>query len=607
MEAPGDLREGTELLGYRIEELIGRGGMGVVYRAYDLRLKRNVALKLLAPRLAEDESFRARFLNESELAASLDHPNVIPVYEAGEAAGRLYIAMRYVDGSDLKALLAEGPLDRSRALAIVSDVGKALDSAHERNLVHRDVKPSNVLVDRDGHVYLGDFGLSKLVAEAGGGLGLGPSLGTPDYAPPEQIRGEDVDGRADVYGLGCLLFECLAGKPPFMGSDIEVLFAHLEEEPPTLPGLEAVLPRVLAKEPSTRYATCQEFCEAARGALGFSTHPRFSRRQVLLAGGGAALTVAVAVAVPLALTRRGENGTGAPAVSLPLREHSLVRVDAATGRLAKATPLAVEPGPVAVGLGAVWVASPDRAMLLRIDDATGQITNRIDVGEVGRPTVLAAGEGAVWLGYPEDKTKNVVYRYTPAGGDLTTISTGEIFITPDDLLVAGDAVWMGCDVVLRIAPDTGRITSKVRLPGALLAAGEGAIWAAAETHDEIGRLGGTLWQFDPYSGHVLSRNRIAPGAVDIAAGAGAIWVVRLDDDSVTRVDARTRATSEGFRVRQPELLAVGGDAVWATSGRDRTLTRYDATSGDLRTIEVGGRPTGLAADGDRLWVAVSTA
>jgi predicted Ser/Thr protein kinase len=607
MEVPGDLLECTELLGYRLDELIGRGGMGVVYRAYDLRLKRNVALKVLAPRFAEDDGFRARFMKESELAASLDHPNVIPVYEAGEAAGRLYIAMRYVDGSDLKAQLAEGPLEQARALGIVSDVGKALDAAHVRNLVHRDVKPSNVLVDREGHVYLGDFGLSRILADPGGGPGLGPSLGTPAYAAPEQIRGDDVGARADVYGLGCLLFECLAGRPPFVGSDVEVLFAHLEEEPPTLPGLETVLQRVLAKEPARRYASCREFCDAAGRALGLSRGPTFSRRQLLVAGGGATLAVAAAVAVPLVVTRGGGGGTAAAAVPLPLREHSLLRVDAPTGRITAATPLGVEPGPVAVGEGAVWVAGPDTAVLLRIGTASGKITDRIDVGKVGRPTVLAAGEGAVWLGYPEDKTANVFYRYSLASGSLTAISTGEPYVTPDDLVIAGGAVWMGCDVVLRIDPDTGRILAKQRLPGAPLTAGEGAVWAAGETRDRNGVLQGRLWELDLDSARVRSTSRLDAGIVDIAAGAGAIWVVRLTDDSITRVDARTRVSTEGFRVRQPELLAVGGDAVWATSARDRTLTRYDAASGDLRTIDLGGRPTGLAAAGPVLWVTVSTA
>lgn len=214
--------------------------MGVVYRAYDPRLKRHIALKLLAPELAEDERFRERFLAESELAASLEHPNVVPIHDVGEVEGQLFIVMRLVEGSDLKALLrTEGRLEPVQVLAIVSQVADALDAAHAKGLVHRDVKPSNVLLDEREHAYLADFGLTKKITDHGAFAGELRSLGTVDYVAPEQIRGEDLDARADVYSLGCLLYECLAGEAPFAGgSDAAVLFAHLEEEPPTLPGLE---------------------------------------------------------------------------------------------------------------------------------------------------------------------------------------------------------------------------------------------------------------------------------------------------------------------------------------------------------------------------------
>jgi len=220
---------GTELAGYRLEALIGRGGMGVVYRARDLALDRDVALKLLAPRLADDSSFRERFLTESRVAASLEHPNVIPIHDAGEIDGQLYIAMRLVDGTDLKALLRDGPLEPPRAVRVLEQVAAALDAAHARGLVHRDVKPSNVLLDEREHVYLADFGLSRYLGDAAAQLGPAKSLGTADYVAPEQIRGEQVDGRADVYALGCMLYECLAGEPPFSRPREEhVLYAHIQ-------------------------------------------------------------------------------------------------------------------------------------------------------------------------------------------------------------------------------------------------------------------------------------------------------------------------------------------------------------------------------------------
>jgi WD40 repeat protein/tRNA A-37 threonylcarbamoyl transferase component Bud32 len=299
VQVSDDPRVGTELAGYRIESLLGLGGMSVVYLAQDLRLKRRVALKLLAASLAEDASFRDRFLRESELAASIDHPNIIPIYEAGKTEDLLFIAMRYVEGRDLKEHLERGRLDTADAIGIVAQVASALDAAHARGLVHRDVKPSNVLLDTgarpDGsdHVYLADFGLTTRVAE-GTGIGDGGHLlGTIDYVAPEQIAGEEIDGRADVYSLGCVLYECLLGQAPFRSdSDLAVVFAHLEAEPPApsakrpeLPAaLDGVIARALAKEPEQRYPSCREF---ARAALAVSVDEA-SRRLVDVASRAAA-------------------------------------------------------------------------------------------------------------------------------------------------------------------------------------------------------------------------------------------------------------------------------------------------------------------------------
>jgi serine/threonine-protein kinase len=253
--------------------------MGVVYRATDLELERPVALKLIAPELAADERFRERFLRESRLAASLDHGNVIPVYEAGEAEGQLFQAMRYVEGEDLNSLLRrEGKLAPERAVAICAQVSSALDAAHRRGLVHRDVKPANVLLDEREHAYLSDFGLTKQLAEGSGATQTGQLVGTLDYLAPEQIRGEEVDGRTDEYALACVLYECLAGRPPFRGTtEAEVLWAHMQEEPPPLPdypGLAPVLAKGLAKAKDNRYPSCGELVTAARQALGLETHPR---------------------------------------------------------------------------------------------------------------------------------------------------------------------------------------------------------------------------------------------------------------------------------------------------------------------------------------------
>ena len=273
--------------------------MGIVYRAFDLALERKIALKLVAPDVAADEAFRERFHRESRLAASLDHPGIVPVYDAGEAGGQLYIAMRLVEGTDLKRLLAaEGRLEPQRALELLYPVASALDAAHERGVVHRDIKPSNVLMDSRGHCYLADFGLSRRMADEPGSAAHSRSLGTSDYVAPEQIRGERATAQADVYSFGCLLYECLTGEPPFRRrTELETVFAHLEAAPPLVPRLEAVVARALAKEPAERYGSCTELVADAARAMGVQHRRR--RRRLALAALSAVGGVVVAGALVL--------------------------------------------------------------------------------------------------------------------------------------------------------------------------------------------------------------------------------------------------------------------------------------------------------------------
>jgi hypothetical protein len=281
--ATTDLRIGSELAGYRIEALIGRGGMGVVYRAEDLRLGRKVALKLLAPELVENEAFKVRFDRESRLAAAIDHPNIIPLYEAREVDGLLFITMRYVEGTDLRSVIADsGRLDPMRAVSMVGQVAAALDAAHQRGLVHRDVKPANVLVasgagpESSEHCYLTDFGLTKDTSSSEELTEAGQFVGTLEYVAPEQIESAKPDGRADEYALGCVMYECLTGTPPFKAdSDIGVMYAHLHGDRPQITaarddlprGLDFVLEKALARAPEDRYATCGAFVAAVRTEL----------------------------------------------------------------------------------------------------------------------------------------------------------------------------------------------------------------------------------------------------------------------------------------------------------------------------------------------------
>ncbi|WP_406728890.1 serine/threonine-protein kinase [Streptomyces sp. GD-15H] len=282
--------------------------MAVVFRARDLRLDRTVALKLLAPELARNDTFRRRFTHESRTAAAIDHPHIVPVFEAGETDGILYIAMRYVDGSDLRHLLdREGPLPPPTALRIAAQVASALDAAHEHGLVHRDVKPGNILVapgtdsDHPEHVYLTDFGLTKKSLSLTGFTTVGQFVGTLDYVAPEQISGRPVDARCDVYGLACVVHETLAGRPPFRrDDDMALLWAHQYDDPPPLTAVrpdfpsqaDAVLARALAKSPDDRYASCLDFVAALRTAM---------------AGGGEAATA------PAGHTGGGTSARGVPA------------------------------------------------------------------------------------------------------------------------------------------------------------------------------------------------------------------------------------------------------------------------------------------------------
>ena len=280
------LRPGSMLAGYRLEAQVGAGGMAVVFRARDERLGRLVALKVLAPALTADAGFRRRFMAESRAAAAVDEPHIIPVYEAGDAGGVLFIAMRFVAGGDLGGVLErEGALAPARAAAFISPLASALDAAHSAGLVHRDVKPANVLVDahpgRPEHVYLSDFGVSKGAVSSVSLTGAGHFVGTPDYSAPEQIQGLAVDGRADQYALACVAYQLLAGVVPF-GRDqgMAVLFAHLSAAPPSLAsrrpdlpgGADRILARALAKAPEKRYGCCQDFADALREALGLAPY-----------------------------------------------------------------------------------------------------------------------------------------------------------------------------------------------------------------------------------------------------------------------------------------------------------------------------------------------
>jgi serine/threonine-protein kinase len=299
---------------YAIESVLGRGGMGTVYLATHSRLERRVALKLIASELADDPQFRARFLRESQLAASLDHPHVIPIYDADEIDRVLYIAMRYVDGPSLQRLIRDrGALPRADTLRLAEQIGGALDAAHAAELIHRDLKPANILL-ADAHAYLCDFGLAKRTS-ATAVTRAGSFLGTVDYCSPEQIRGEPLDGRADVYSFGCVLYHCLSGEPPYAReSEVAVLQAHLNDPPPTVSSdLDGVFAKAMAKDREGRYATAGELAADLRDAIAGAapvtvrapTAPRRRRKGIVIAG--LALLLALVASIVAVLATNGSD------------------------------------------------------------------------------------------------------------------------------------------------------------------------------------------------------------------------------------------------------------------------------------------------------------
>src|ERR1700736_4567371 len=267
--------EGTPFGRYRLIALLGRGGMGEVWRAHDTATNRTVAIKLLPPHLAHDNTFVQRFRREAEAAAGLNNAHIIPIHNYGEIDGRLYVDMRLIEGRDLQTVLGDGPLEPGRAVRIIGEVAKALRAAHKVGLVHRDVKPSNILLDEDDFAYLIDFGIAR-GADQTGLTSTGAMIGTWHYMAPERLGAREVDARSDIYALACVLYECLTGSRPFPGDTLESqVAAHLTAPPPQpstahpeVPAqFDQVIARGMAKDPDQRYATTVELANAARDAI----------------------------------------------------------------------------------------------------------------------------------------------------------------------------------------------------------------------------------------------------------------------------------------------------------------------------------------------------
>jgi streptogramin lyase/predicted Ser/Thr protein kinase len=656
-----ELQAGDVFAGYRVTGVAGRGGMGVVYEAQQLDLQRPVALKLIATPLARDEAFRERFVRESRAAAAIDHPNVIPVYSAGEDDGRLYLAMRFVDGEDLRSLVQrEGPLEPARAAAIIAQIGSALDAAHARGLVHRDIKPANVLLDRD-HAYLTDFGLTKRLTGETTMTGSGRWVGTLGYIAPEQIRGEGVDARADVYALGCLLFYVLTGVAPYRrDSDEATLYAHLNDAAPDARALAPEVPEALAevvsraleKDPDDRYLSAGDLGRAALAAVGDGPVPppeRVVARGAAAPGGfaddetaipGGAGGPSATPTAPTALAPDGRRGAGAAAGPRGARtwvtpvlallagaavvvlavvllgggddkpgsgtsaQTTTTPAGSGSPRVAQTATVDPRPNTIAYARGRVWVGSVRSGRLIGLP-ADGKGARRtIKLPWASGTTSVAAGFGSLWV-TNGDQARLV--RVDPVSGHLQgdrLVGSGEAVV-----VVAGEgAIWVGRrakrasdppSAIVKVDPRGG--DTKEILFGQEgigdIAIGGGYVWVPNRRRSRLSRI-------DPSSGERRS-TPIGLGDHRVAFGADQVWVTNYDDGTISQNNrSLSNAATDALNVRGPLDLTVSGSTVWVASKLDEAVVRLDARTGKTigEPIAVGRNPFAIVAHGGHVWV-----
>ncbi|HXF00526.1 MAG TPA: serine/threonine-protein kinase [Solirubrobacterales bacterium] len=610
------LEPGTTFAGHRIEEVIGSGGMGIVYRVRHLALDRERALKVVAPKLSAEERFRERFKREARLAAQVEHPNLIAIHHAGEEGGQLYLAMRLVDGVDLRSLVdGSGPLDPARAVRVLAGVAAGLDAAHARGLIHRDVKPANVLVERAGdaeHVFLTDFGISRLAGSEESLTTTGEFFGSVDYVAPEQIEGEPVDGRTDVYALGGVLHFMLTGRPPFpRDTELAKLFAHANAPPPrpsdVVPGLppavDDVVAKAMAKRPDGRHASAGELAAAAATALGqpppvpppppparngaadgAQTRPlRRPARRRLTAAIAALAAVAAAVAGAVLLSDGDGSESQGPAGPQPKAIATIKVGENPTG--------------ITVGGANVWVAIAGAVEAL--DPVKERpVGNAIAID--GDPTSVAVGFGSLWV--PNHSGDTVVRLKLGSPGGAQNITVGD---QPTDVAVDGNWVWVsngGDDTVSRVNPQTNRVrTVRAGAGPRSVATGEGAVWVANID-------GKSVSQIDP-QGAITIDGPVPVGQRpnDLAVGFGSVWVVDNFSGTLTRIDPDThRVEGEPIEVgSHPRGVKAGFGYLWVANGADGTVTRIDpeAAAPAGPPIDVGANPADIAVGRGAVWTA----
>ncbi len=610
---------GSQFAGYRIESLLGRGGMGVVYRARQPDLDRTVALKLIAPEALEDAAARERFVSEARHAAAIEHPNVVPIYAAGESDGVAYFVMRLVEGDDLRTRVRrDGALAPAKAAQIADSVGAALDAIHRAGLVHRDVKPANILLAAGDHVYLTDFGLARHTpARAGSTTGRGGWAGSLHYAAPEQIRGGRIDARADVYALGGVLFFMLTGRVPFdRDSDEATLWAHVAEAPPRpsavrrglSKALDEVVVRAMAKDPNERYASAGDL---GRAALAAAQGRRAPRRRGVVAQGAASPSGALAVP---GLSDEAPTLTSLTAGVPPVRRARRARLGGAAA--------AVLAAGIALGLALHGGGGHPAAAHAPTPTPTPRATQTPAPTPSPTPTVSGAHVAATF--HRVSHRPNAIVRVgrelwvTSANRPLTRLDamtgrhrTRDPRVGPGGKAMSarGHRVWVTNrytrDVTAFAAAPPHRLLARFVVPGLpvdVAADRGGGVWVAlrGESPDSAA----TVLHYDA-AGRELAQYPFPDGVTSVTLALGSLWVAELRRPKVMRIDLRTgRKRLGGQLIFAAGALAAGGGYVWAAMPDHDAVSRIRPGQSRDPTFQAAGkRPEDLTYSHGRVYIA----